>query len=115
MSESPLFVKTYDFLLYLFPLTGKFPRSRRQSLTLRIERGALALHEHLVRAALSKDETAAHLREADAVLALLRFRLRLAKDLHAMATGSYAHATKLLDEIGRLLGAWKKSVRGRAT
>jgi len=27
--QSPLFVKTYDFLLWLIPLTLKFPKSQR--------------------------------------------------------------------------------------
>jgi len=115
VSESPLFVKTYDFLLYLFPLTAKFPRSLRASLTSRLEIGALAFHETLVRAALRKGQTATHLEEADVTLSLLRLQLRLARDLRVLPTGSYAHASKLLDEIGRLLGTWKKqSVRGQA-
>ena len=38
---SPMFVKTHDFLLWLFAHTGKFPKARRHTLTNRLENALL--------------------------------------------------------------------------
>lgn len=39
----------------------------------------------------------------------LRILLRLAKDIRLLSFDSYTHATGLLDEIGRMIGGWRKS------
>jgi len=40
-AQSPLFVKTYDFLLWLIPLTLKFPKAQRFLLAERLGKMAL--------------------------------------------------------------------------
>jgi hypothetical protein len=42
-------------------------------------------------------------------LEVLRFQMRLAKDLHCLKVKSYGHAGKSIDQIGRLVGGWLKS------
>jgi hypothetical protein len=49
------------------------------------------------------------LNEANLKLEILRFQIRLAKDLKCLQVKSYAFAAKQLDEIGRLVGGWLKS------
>ena len=73
MSESPIFVKTYDLLKWLIPITTKFSREYRFSLALPIQKHGFELQRHLVSAAKepSKRETIRHLRQADVELALL--------------------------------------------
>ena len=39
-------------------------------------------------------------------LEVLRFQMRLAKDLQCLKVESYAFAAKSMDEIGRLVGGW---------
>ena len=41
MQESPIFTKTYDFLLWLMPATTKFPREQRFLLARFIQETAL--------------------------------------------------------------------------
>ena len=53
------------------------------------------------------------LSEANLKLEVLRFQMRLAKDLQCLQVKSYAFAAKQIDEIGRLVGGWLKS--GRAS
>lgn len=111
MKESPIFVRTYDLLRWLIPMTTKFPRSQRFVLAEAVQRTALRFQERLVEAAQATD-VVTHLRRADTDLTKLRLYLRLCRDLRLMSMGQYEHAARLVDEVGRLLGGWMKSTRG---
>ncbi|MCJ7699995.1 MAG: four helix bundle protein [Anaerolineales bacterium] len=50
MQESPLYVRTYDFLLWLIPQVQKFPRAHRFGLGERIQRLVLDFQDSLVAA-----------------------------------------------------------------
>ncbi len=109
MQESPIFSRTYDLIIWLLPQLGKFPRVYRFSVGERLARQALDFQETLVKAGLSKRERAGLLDEADAQLAILRTTLRLCKDLEIIKLNQYEHVSRMLVEIGRLLGGWKRS------
>ncbi len=49
------------------------------------------------------------LRQADVTLVKLRLYLRLCHDLDLLGRGQYQHVAKMVDEIGRLLGGWRKT------
>jgi hypothetical protein len=49
------------------------------------------------------------LEQANLTLEILRFQMRLAKDLQCLRTNSYAFAAQAIDEIGKLIGGWLKS------
>ncbi len=110
MQESPIFSKTYDLLLWLLPQATKFPRSHRFGLGERVTRLALDFQESLIAAGLQRGEKRILLLEqADTQLAQLRQHVRLSKDLALISTSQYEHVSRMLVEIGRLLGGWLKS------
>ena len=111
MKESPIFVRTYDLLRWLLPMTVKFPRKQRFVLAETLQRTALGLQEQLIEAAYS-DSPRDALRQADVTLVKLRLYMRLCRDLELLSLGQYAHAARMLEEIGRLLGGWLKSAQG---
>jgi hypothetical protein len=51
------------------------------------------------------------LRRADAALTRLRTYLRLCRDLGLLSAGQHEHVSRLVDEVGRLLGGWRKVQR----
>ena len=110
MSESPIFVKTYDLIQWLLPRTLKFSREYRFALAVPIQEHAFALQRCLVAAARAADkrEASHHLRQADIELTLLRYKVRLSRDLKVLNFQGYEHAGRLIDEVGRLLGGWMK-------
>jgi hypothetical protein len=109
VNESPIFSRTYDFVLWLLPQAIKFPRAYRFTLAERLQRRALDFQETLIAAGLRRGpERMSHLQEADAQLAQLRQLLRLCMDLGLLTTQQYEHAAAMLTEIGRLLGGWQK-------
>jgi hypothetical protein len=48
------------------------------------------------------------------LLEILRFQMRLAKDLQCLKVESYGFAAKAIDEIGKLVGGWLKSGSSKA-
>ena len=109
MKQSPIFARTYDLVLWLLQRTESFPRSQRFVLTKRLQDAALDFQEKLVEAALGrKEHLLSRLAEADVELGKLRFYLRLCHELTWLSTGQYAHVSRLVAEVGRLLGGWQR-------
>lgn len=109
--QSPLFVKTYDFLLWLLPLTLKFPKAQRFLLAERLGGMALDFYDLILEAAIDQQNQPETLSQADRLLVKIRLYLRLSFDLRCFNAGQYEHAALLLDELGRLLGGWKRKKR----
>ena len=109
MKQSPIFVKCYDLMAWLIPRTLAFPKSQRGVLARQIQARTFELYELLVDAGMS-DDPSPMLHQADTTLTKLRAYLRLSKELQLMSIGQYDHASRLVAEVGRLLGGWFKSL-----
>ena len=108
-SEMPIFTRTFDFLTWLVPMTNHFPRAQRFTVTQRLLNAAFDLREHLEAAnAASGAARRALLAQADADLNRVRTYLRLAARWEWLSDGQYRHAARMVAEIGRLLGGWRK-------
>ena len=88
--------KTYDFILWSCHHTSRFPRNHRFVLGERIERQLYSLLENLIRAKYTRDRKAI-LEEANLSLEVLRFQIRLPKDLQCLKANSYAFAAEAVD------------------
>lgn len=114
MSQSPIFVKTYDLLLWLIPRTTQFPREQRFVLARHLQDTALRFQEHLIEAATlpaaNRRDKLTWLNQADVELTKLRFHLRLCRDLKLLDPGQHRHVSQMVDEVGRLLGGWYKAL-----
>ncbi len=104
--ESPLFVKTRDFIVWLFPHTAKFPKQYRHTLTERLENAILEFQRCLGAAALLKDRLA--LDRAELELWQVRQLVRIAHELGIFPARLLEFAATGLAELGRLLGSWKQ-------
>ena len=109
MQQSPIFVRTYDLLLWLIPQTTKFRREQRFVLGKAVQETALRFQEALIEAAMAgrRGQQRALVR-ADVDLTKLRFYLRLCQDLELITLRQYRHVAEMVAEIGRLLGGWRK-------
>jgi hypothetical protein len=106
--ELIVITKTYDLILWCCRHTSKFPRNYRFVLGERIERNLYGLLETLIQAKYTKDRRRL-LEDANLALEVLRFQMRLAKDLQCLKVESYGFAARAIDEIGRLVGGWLRS------
>ena len=104
-----ILTRTYDLLLWLVPKAETFPKVYRFSVTHRLLNCALDFQESLFDAQSQGGSMRhKHLRAADAQLNKLRVYLRLAHQWRWLTGGQYEHVSRLVAEVGRLLGAWLK-------
>ena len=111
-SEPVLFAKVYDFILWLIPVVESFPRSYRFFLGDRIQRLAIELYELVIEAAYTKDRVE-KLNSANLTVEKLRLFFRLCRDLKIIGNDKYVKASEMNDEIGRMIGGWKKHQSSR--
>lgn len=106
-----IFTRTYDFVTWLIPLTMNFPRSQRFVVTDRLQTAALNFQERLIEANVQRGTKRAEiLRAADADLLKIRLYLRLCERWQWLNPGQYQHASRMVAELGNLLGGWLKTV-----
>jgi hypothetical protein len=108
--ELVVITKMYDLVLWSCHHTSRFPRNHRFVLGERIERQLYDLLETLIQAKYRRERSTL-LDNANLRLEILRFQLRLAKDLQCRKFKSYEFASRAVDEIGRLLGGCSEVAR----
>lgn len=104
--------KHYAFLLWLVPALEQFPRGQKFLLGDRMQTAALTVLEALVEATYTRRPDAA-LARANLELEKLRLLFRLAHDLKLLDHRRYEHAARSLDEVGRMVGGWRKALSAR--
>ena len=104
----PALEAMYRFLLWLVPAVEKFPRSQKFLLGDRVQATALEVLERLVEATYTRERMAL-LAQANLGIEKLRFLFCLAMDLRHLDLARYEHAARVLDEVGRMVGGWKKA------
>jgi hypothetical protein len=107
-AELKVIADFYDFMLWLTQHTEKFPRHHRYSLGTAIERQLQSILGLLVRAKYSR-EKAALLTTANIELEVLRFQMRLAKDLRILPVKSHGFGADKVQAIGAQVGGWLRS------
>ncbi len=110
MAESDnILTKLQDLLVYLLPQLNKFPRDQKFVLGERIETKLLDVQESCLRAYYSRDKRG-HLLEANLQLEVARHLVRLANALKLFSHHTYGVLAEKMDEVGRMIGGWLKSV-----
>ena len=109
LSDLKIFQKIYDIILWLYPMVNKFPKAQRFVLGQRIENSALELLRLMIKANAARQKRPI-LEEFSVELDQLRILIRLSKDLKFMSIGQYGYAGALINETGKMLGGWIKSV-----
>jgi hypothetical protein len=110
--DLPIFVQWIDFLAWLLPTTEKFPHKVRFTFANRIDNLALDIVEDLVEARYASDKRAT-LGRANLRLEKLRVLLRLCHELGHLSHTRYEHAVRALNEVGRMLGGWRRQQEER--
>lgn len=110
--DIPIFKKTYDFLkkFYIFELD--FPKKDRYTLGQRCEFYIIDILEGVMIAAQTeKSKKLQILEQASSKLDLLKVFIRLASDLDTLSDKRYIICQNHLQEIGKMLGGWIRSIR----
>lgn len=107
----PIFKKTYSLYKEFYGYRTDIPKQDRYTLWQRSENVILDILEGIFQASQSyKSEKLPALDKASLKLNLLRVFIRLMKDINAIDNKKYLALEKEIDEIGRMLGGWIKSI-----
>lgn len=111
-NDIPIFKKLYELYKLLYQYRANVPKADRYSLWQRAEDNCLGLLELIIGASSSsKTDKLPALQTASVKLNSLRFLVRLAYETKAIDLKRYTTLQKLVDEIGRMLGGWIRSVK----
>ena len=104
--ELKVILDFYDFILWVLRHAERFPRSHRYGLGRDIEMRLQTILALLIRAKYSKQKVG-YLRDVNMELEILRFQLRLVKDLGILSHKSHGYAIRQTLNIGSQIGGCK--------
>ncbi len=102
--------KVYDMILYAYPAIEQFPKSQKFSLAQDMKKNMNQIMR-LVITANKKYTKKTTLQELDIEVTALKTYIRIACDLNYLSIKKYEVWSKMLVEIGRMVGGWIKSTR----
>lgn len=105
---TPVIEKHYKLILWMLPKMANFPRDQRFLLADRIEKLLLDILEMLIEANYSKQKREI-LIKVNLRLDLLRFMMRISKDMKYVNVNSYDFFCQSAIEIGKMVGGWLKA------
>ena len=105
---TPVVEKHYQLILWMLPKIANFPKDQRFLLADRIERILLDILEMLIEAVYSKNKREI-LIKVNLKLDILRFMMRIAKDMRYVNVKAYDFFCQSALEIGRMVGGWLKT------
>lgn len=109
--EIPICRHAYDLYKVCYLYRNSIKRQDRYVIWQRTENLVLEILENILLASqLSKGEKLPFLNQTSVKLNLLRVILRLAKEVQAIDMKKYVNLQTIINEIGRMLGGWIKSL-----
>ena len=102
--------KAYDLARELTQRVRRLPRDVRFVLGDRMLATVFEVLDALLEARYQR-ERAPLLRRANVLLERLRFQIRLCADERLISLSGYEHVSRLVDEVGRLVGGWERACR----
>lgn len=89
-----------------------FPKKDRYSLGQRLDSLTLTIFESVIDASIQeKEKKLPSIEKSIISLDLLKVLIRLSKDIQALDNKKYLQLEQALQEIGRMLGGWRKSLK----
>jgi len=109
--DIPIFHKIYDLYKLLHSYHNRVPKTERYTLWQRCENTTLDLLQALIETGHQRgEERTKSLYALSNKLDLLKVLIRLAKDIHTIDNAKYQEIQGMIQEIGRMIGGWIKSV-----
>lgn len=110
-SKDTLIAKSYDLLKDTLPILDGLPRKYKFFLGDKIQNRLAEVLELYIQAYYSQAaEKKILLKRVNIHLEILRHYIRLLFELHCINTQRYHELSEKIDEIGRMTGAWIKSL-----
>lgn len=102
-----ILTKLHDMAKYAYPALAQFPKSEKFAIVADIKRCIDSIMEKAIEASKQYHKKTT-LQEMDVELEKLRHYLRLSHELGFLPIKKYEMLSRMVDEIGRMLGGWIK-------
>jgi four helix bundle protein len=110
--DVPIFQKSYDLYKKMHEYQKLIPKHDRYTVYAKAEESMLSVISSLFKAsAVDKEHKLVLLEQTSTELNLLRVFIRLLKDIKALDNKKYLALQSEIDEIGRMLGGWIRSIK----
>ena len=109
--DIPIFGRLYDFYKNLSDYLLLFPKPKRYTLGQNLDNITLEIIKQVVSAGyVARERKLPAVEKAIALTNVVKILLRLAKDTKTLDNKKYLILESNLQEIGRMLGGWKRSL-----
>lgn len=110
-NQIPIVAKTYELYKTFYQYLLLFPKRDKYTLGSKCENYIISVLELLLAAGSSaKEKKLLLIQQASVKFDALKIFIRLAKDLKCMDNKKYITLESYLQEIGKMLGGWQKSL-----
>lgn len=110
-NEIPIIKKVYELYKTFYEYSKLFPKKDKYALGSKCEEYIIETLELLLTASSApKNEKQVFIRRANIKFDALKIFIRIANDIKMLDTKKYLALQKQLQEIGRMLGGWQKSL-----
>ncbi|KOR29046.1 hypothetical protein TI04_09550 [Achromatium sp. WMS2] len=111
-SELSIIQHTYDLIRWYIPILNRMPLDYKLTLGRRIMDGLYNLLENLIRNKYQSNRPIklSSLEQLNSDLEIIRHQTRLAHQFELLSTKRYEYVILALNEIGKELGGWIKSL-----
>ncbi len=105
--------KAHETVLQIYAISKNFPSNEQYGLVQQVRRSASSVPTNIVEGYKRKSykDFAHFLNLAETSLEETKYHLLLARDLSYLAEIDHERLSKMLDEVGRMLSAFQKTVR----
>jgi hypothetical protein len=107
-NTAPVVEKQYRLILWALPKLANFPKDQRFLLADRIERLLLDVLEMLVEAVYTRNNRQILIR-VNLKLDVIRFMIRIAKDMRYIDIKAYDFFCQGVLEVGKMVGGWLRA------
>lgn len=110
--QTPLYQKIVELYKTLYLYRNSIPKQDRYAIWQKCENNTIEILEHLLLAAQYVGELKIiELNKLSRKLNTLRVLTRLTKDIKIIDNKKYVRLQEIVDEIGRMIGGWLKSLK----
>jgi len=108
--DFPIFVKWLETTDWILDTVEKFPKSVRFTISSRISNMTLDVMESIIEAIYTKDGRIYILKKINLYIEKLRVMFRISFHRKYISAKQYEYVSQLLNETGKMVGGWKKSL-----
>ena len=103
-----IFQKVYDFLIWTKSAVQRFAKVHKYSLGVQLENETIELIRQITRTNFKRGNKSELIDECFVRYEMIKVLIRLSADYKLLTMRQYEFASNELDEIGRLLGGWRR-------